>query len=75
MGAFLAAQRVNFGESGACQSAMGAVVHDGPGEPCLISRTSTTVNLQRSLVRGLFESPSPQAMTGSLSMHGSCHIR
>lgn len=42
---------------------------------CLISRTSTTVNVQHTLVWGLFERPSPQAMAGSLSMHGSCHVR
>jgi len=33
MGAFLAVQGVNFSESAACQSAMGAAVRDGPGEP------------------------------------------
>lgn len=41
---------------------------------CPIPRTSTTVNLQCSLVLGLFESPNQQAMAGSLSMHDLCHV-
>lgn len=36
MGAFPAVQRVNFGESSACQSAMGLAVPDGAGQPVAV---------------------------------------
>lgn len=41
---------------------------------CLFSRTSTIVNLQHSLVQGLFKSPGLQAMAVSLFMYGSRHV-